>query len=323
MSVALRRGTAVTGGQVTLRRAAADWLQAAEAGIVRNRSGDPYKPSVLRGYEQALRIRLLPALGEKRVSDIRRSDVQRLVNALMFEGLNPSSIRNAIMPLRAIYRHAIALDEVAVNPTMALQLPAVRGRRERIATPGEAAALIAALPVPHRALWAAAMYAGLRSGELQALTAEQVDLERNLLRVEWSWDVRAGRVPPKSRAGRRAVPIAATLRRHLVQHSLAQPRGATLFFGRPDGQPFSNQAVTQRARRVWARAGMRPIGLHECRHTFASLMIAAGVNAKALSTFMGHASITITLDLYGHLFPGSEDEAALLLDAYLTRTEGA
>jgi integrase len=59
------------------------------------------------------------------------------------------------------------------------------------------------------------------------------------------------------------------------------------------------------------------ITLHECRHTFASLMIAAGVNAKALSTFMGHAAIGITLDRYGHLMPGSEAEAAGLLDAYL------
>ena len=57
---------------------------------------------------------------------------------------------------------------------------------------------------------------------------------------------------------------------------------------------------------------LEPIGLHECRHTFASLMIAAGVNAKALSTYMEHSSITITLDRYGHLFPGNEDEAAAL-----------
>ena len=56
---------------------------------------------------------------------------------------------------------------------------------------------------------------------------------------------------------------------------------------------------------------------HACRHTFASLMIAAGVNAKALSTFMGHTNISITLDRYGHLMPGSEAEAADLLDAYL------
>ncbi len=56
---------------------------------------------------------------------------------------------------------------------------------------------------------------------------------------------------------------------------------------------------------------------HECRHTFASLMIATGVNAKALSTFMGPANISITLDRYGHLMPGSEEEAAGLLDGYL------
>jgi integrase len=65
-------------------------------------------------------------------------------------------------------------------------------------------------------------------------------------------------------------------------------------------------------------ADLNRITLHECRHTFASLMIAAGVNAKALSTFMGHANISITLDRYGHLMPGSEAEAAELLDAYLT-----
>jgi integrase len=66
---------------------------------------------------------------------------------------------------------------------------------------------------------------------------------------------------------------------------------------------------------------LEPIGLHECRHTFASLMIAAGVNAKALSTYMGHSSITITLDRYGHLFPGNEDQAAARLDTYLEERE--
>jgi integrase len=74
---------------------------------------------------------------------------------------------------------------------------------------------------------------------------------------------------------------------------------------------------------AWKRAGLEPIGLHEARHTFASLMIAAGVNAKALSTYLGHASITITMDRYGHLMPGNEDEAAGLLDAYLRRADTA
>ncbi len=65
-------------------------------------------------------------------------------------------------------------------------------------------------------------------------------------------------------------------------------------------------------------AGLKCITPHECRHTFASLMIAVEVNAKALQTFMGHANISITLDRYGHLMPGSETEGARLLDAYLS-----
>jgi integrase len=88
----------------------------------------------------------------------------------------------------------------------------------------------------------------------------------------------------------------------------------------PEESP--SQSLSQRATRTWRAAGLEPIGLHECRHTFASLMIAAGVNAKALSTFLGHASVTITLDRYGHLFPGSEKEAAGLLDSYLERSVG-
>ena len=68
---------------------------------------------------------------------------------------------------------------------------------------------------------------------------------------------------------------------------------------------------------------LEPPTLHECRHGYASLMIAAGVNVKALSTFMGHANIRITLDQYGHLLPGAEDEAAGLLDAFLARQVGA
>ena len=83
----------------------------------------------------------------------------------------------------------------------------------------------------------------------------------------------------------------------------------------------SGDRFADRATKAWERAALTRITLHECRHTFASLMIAAGVNAKALQVFMGHASVSITLDRYGHLFPGSEQEAGFLLDQYLERTQ--
>jgi integrase len=77
------------------------------------------------------------------------------------------------------------------------------------------------------------------------------------------------------------------------------------------------RCLEERADKAWSVARLTRITLHECRHTFASLMTAAGVDAKSLQEFMGQASITITLDRYGHLMPGSEAEAGSLLDGYL------
>ncbi len=108
--------------------------------------------------------------------------------------------------------------------------------------------------------------------------------------------------------------------RYLDEHLLRTGRtGSDLIFARSDGRPFQSTSAAKRASNAWEKVGLEGIGLHEARHTFASLMIAAGVNAKALSTYMGHANISITLDRYGHLMPGNEAEAAGLLDAYLER----
>jgi integrase len=126
-------------------------------------------------------------------------------------------------------------------------------------------------------------------------------------------------VAPKSRAGERKVPIAAVLRDYLLDAKM-RGDGRGLVFGRTPELPFDASEVAARVGRAWKKAGLA-IGFHEGRHTFASLMIASGVNAKALSTYMGHSSVTITYDRYGHLMPGSEEEAAGLLDAFLARAD--
>lgn len=305
----------------TFREAAELWLEDASRGAIRTKSGDPYKPSALRGYEQALRLRLLPSLGVHRLSDVTRADLQRLVSGWQEAGLSPSSIRNTINAVRALYRNADLLVDGALppSPTIGLRLPAVRGRRERIASPDEATRLLRALPPEDRALWATALYAGLRLGELRALDWHHIDLAAGTIRLERSFDPKAGFVEPKSRAGRRRVPTPSVLREVLIEHKLLTGRDTGLVFGRAEDVPFSPSTVNLRAATAWEAAGLEAIGLHECRHTCASYFIAAGINAKTLSTFLGHASITTTLDRYGHLFPGSESEAVGLVDAYLER----
>jgi integrase len=320
----VKRGALREPTRRTMREAADELLAGMRSGTIRTRSGDVYKPSAIRGYEAALRDRIVPVLGPVKIGDVQRRDAQRIADQMLAEGRDPSTIRNALMPLRVIYRRAIEDGDVTVNPTANLRLPAVRGRRDRIASPDEASKLLAALPESDRALWATALFAGLRLGELQALRWSDVDLASGLIRVQRSYDEKARVfVTPKSRAGERKVPIAAVLRDELVAHKrrVGWPDG--LVFGRTTERPFDGSSCWRRDRLAWKRASLSPLGFHEARHTFASLMIAAGVNAKALSTYMGHSSVTITYDRYGHLMPGNEDEAAGLLDAYLERANTA
>jgi integrase len=199
----------------------------------------------------------------------------------------------------------------------------VRGTRERIASPAEALALLAALPERDRVIWATALYAGLRLGELKALEVGDIDLERGVISVERSWDQVEGVVETKSRSGRRRVPIVEELRSRMAEHLLRTGRREGLVFGREETRPFAYESLIKRARRAWDASGLERIGLHECRHTFASMCIAAGVNARGLMAYLGHASIQMTFDRYGHLMPGNEGEAAELLNAYLRRAGGA
>ena len=302
--------------QLTLSEAAAEWVEAARAGVVLTRSGERYKPSAVRSYERSLG-QLLPVLGHHRLSAITRGHLQEYVDRRVGEGRAPSTVRNSILPLRAIYRRALQREVVMANPTLKLALPANRSRRDRVARPAEATALIAAVPVADTAVWSTAFYAGLRRGELLALQWEDVDLEERLIRVTRSWDPLDGFVTPKSRAGSRRVPLIGTLRTCLVEHRLRQGSGGQGFVFGSTTEPLNPAALSWRSQRAWKRAGLTPITLHECRHTYASFMIAAGVNMKALCTYMGHTSITTTLDRYGHLLPGNESQAADLLSRWL------
>ncbi|HET7485311.1 MAG TPA: site-specific integrase [Solirubrobacterales bacterium] len=316
---------------MTLEQAAWLWLEAAHGGAVRDRSGHTYKPGTLREYRRALTLRVLPEFGQLSLSELSRAEVQRFVDDMLARDLAPSTIRNTLNPLQAIYRHAVRRDMVGLNPTREVELPADRGQRDRIATAAEAERLLAALPVSDRPIWATAFYAGLRRGELQALRPQDVDLSSSEITVQRSWDQYEGAIPAKSKAGNRTVPIVTVLRGHLETAEINA--NSDLLFGRGGGEPFSPKSISDRAKRAWKQANeqerkaakqedrqpdlLRPITFHECRHTFASLLIDAGVNAKAIQEFMGHATIDETFSRYGHLMPGARGQARELVDAYL------
>lgn len=297
----------------------------AEAGRLRNRSGREYKPSVVRSYRSAYNVHMADAIGPRRIGAIHRRDVQAIVDDMTAQGLSASTVRNALLPLRLIYRVAIR-DElgVAESPFASLELPAVTGTRDRIAGPVEAARLVEVCDPRDRAIWATALYAGLRRGELMALEVANVEFDAGVIRVLKSYDPGSKKMTaPKSRAGIRTVPMVKPLRRELAAHLMRRGQRGALMFARDDGTPFSPEATYKRSRKRWDNHKLAHITMHECRHSFASMMIAAGVNAKTLQEIGGWSSIAIVFDRYGHLMPGARDEAAGLLEAYIDKETAA
>ena len=319
--VALRRGDGAVlrpAAGATVGEALVGLLEGMRDGTVLDRSGRRYRPATIRGYEQATRLYLNPALGALQLAEVRRRDVQALVDRMHADGLTGSTIRNKLDPLRVLYRRAIEDEELAVSPAERLRLPQLTPKPRTIAAPDRAAALIGALPASERAAWACAIYAGLRVGELRALRWRHIDFEHGVLRVEAGWDDVDGEQDTKTAAGTRTVPLTGRVRAELARHRLATGRGSDdLCFGRTANTAFVRSTLRYRAVAAWAAAGLEPLTPHEGRHTAASYLAAAGLTPKEAQTAMGHADIRTTLNIYAKVVPGWEQGAAAKLDAYL------
>ena len=303
-------------------------------GSIRPKGRARYKPNTTRSYERSLRVHIEPSpIASIRIPELRRRDLQDFADELHAAGLSGGTISNALNPIQAYFRRAIDRDELTYNPSERIDLPKNHSKRpKRIATRAEAADLLSVLATEDRPIWATAFYAGLRRGELQALRVCDIDLDRKRIAVERGWDQEEGVIEPKSASGQRTVPLLAVLRTYLEGCLERSGRvGEDLIFGRETDDAFYASTVDHRAKRAWQLANeaaveregesaqlLERITLHECRHTFASLLIDAGANPKAIQQFMGHSKIQTTFDVYGHLLPGSHDEVRERMDLYLS-----
>lgn len=320
-----------------------DLIAGMKTGLVLTRSRARYKPGTIRTYSYSIRDVLKPQLGHLHLHEVRRRDVQRIVDELNAGdgGYSGSTIRSIIDPLRVLYRRAIRDEIVTVNPCRDLDIPARRPEPKRALAPETVEGLLDALPHDLRALWATAFYAGLRRGELRALRWTDVDLDGGVIHVRRSWDDVEGEQAPKSFAGIRDVLILPQLALELARHGLATARvGSALVFGRSATEPFARESVNRRAREAWGwkltrKTKTRPGGwepatanplqqvtLHEARHCAASFLVAAGLDVKTVQTYMGHSDSRVTLEIYAHAIPDRHKRDAEQVAAWLEQARG-
>ncbi|MCW3003370.1 MAG: integrase [Conexibacter sp.] len=297
-----------------------EWEGLARSGAVAKKGGRHYSPGTLDAYKSMFNGHVRKELGKRDASRLTIVDWQLLVDGMARAGFKRNSISVTVNAVRAVYRWACAPNrrKLLVNETAGLELPADdETPRDRVANPKEAAALLGALKLPDRTSYALALYAGLRNIERRDFDWANVDFTRRRLNIMESKGDDDG-------AGVRKLPIIAPLLTILREEHLRQGRPPTGIVCRgPKGGRPDIESLRARAVELWEAAGLEPIGLHEARHSFVTSMIDAGVNAKAVQTLAGHASIDVTFDKYGHLFPGAEDEAGKILDGYFTGKDEA
>ena len=230
--------------------------------------------------------------------------------------LGPSGVRQAVFVTSAALDHAVRSGRIRSNPARGLNLPRIR-RRDYVFLTHEQVQHLADVSGRWRLLILLLAYTGLRWGEATALRVCDVDLVRRRIDVRRAYADVGGYLvlgSPKSHQSR-TVPIPRFLASELfelVEHKKAEDLIFTTSSGSPLRLPNWRRDVFHPAR---SRAGVSDhLRVHDLRHTAASLMIQAGYPPKMLQEIMGHASITTTLDLYGHLYPGDMDRYADRLD---------
>jgi integrase len=276
----------------------------------KGRGGSGYSPTTLKGYERTLRKRLIPEFGGRHAAEITEVDWQLWVDRLSAEGLSRSRIANQVSVVSAIYGWASRPTRrlVPSNPVRAIELPPNDEKpRTRVAPLEEAERLLAALEPDDRVPYALALYAGLRRAEIYRLRWEDIEVDGYRLIVRKA----------KSAAGtNRRPPIAEPLREILRRAALRNPSGSD--------DPVSAVSVmsgklAERATSAWNDAGLQRITLHECRHTYASFLMAAGYTLKELMEYMGHSDLQM-VQRYTKLLPQPDElDPGERLNAYLRR----
>jgi integrase len=262
---------------------------------------------------------------------IRPSHVEGWVVELRRKGLAESTVRSAYTILRAVLDTAGRDGALASNPAAAIRRPRVTAKEAPHLSPAQVTELLrAAEGSRYAALFGLLVHTGLRRGEALALQWSDVDLDRGLLRVRGTLSRIDGRLvvtEPKTAKSKRFVPLSEPARRLLddVHAAQAEERRAAgsawhqtgYLFTTEFGEPCDPRNAFRALRAAATKAGLPQAGLHTLRHSAASVLLTRGVPLKVVSELLGHSSIAITGDIYGHVSPDVAREAIEMLgDAF-------
>ena len=288
------------------------------------------KPTTAKSYAEVLRWYVVPRVGALQLAEVTPLHIRSLYADLLEcggrrgSGVSAGTIAVVHRVLRKACNDAVAWSLINRSPLIGVQPPRRVHAEMRAWTAAEARRFLEHVANDRLyAMWALFLATGLRRGEIAGLRSSDVDFDAANLsvrrsRVSVAWSVHDSE--PKTRSSRRSVSldtrVVAILRAHRrqqLEERLAWGAAwidSGFVFVRENGEPLHPETITSTFASLATGAGVPRIRLHDLRHTSASLALAAGIHPKVVSERLGHSSIAITLDLYSHVAPSLQAEAA-------------
>lgn len=288
----------------TVKQAGALWI--------RRCNEKKLESTTIKAYEQHCELHIYPLLGAKKLSELTAPAVNGFADRLREKGRSPEMIRRVVRSLGSIFREARRRGLSSVDPTAGidLHLPGRDDPRPVAPTKAELQAIIAGATGRWRPLVLVAIFCGLRASELRGLRWSDVDLDAHQVHVTQRADASHKIGKLKSKSAYRSVPLPSIALNALREWKLVCPRGDLgLAFPNGLGKVESHSNLIGRGfgpiqvtAGVISAMGAAKYGMHALRHACASLWIENGMNPKRIQKLMGHSTIQLTFDVYGHWF---------------------
>jgi len=319
LKVSIEKGTYIKSPRtLTFGDYLAEWLRSHAELHCRLRTAE--------GYRHIINHYLIPALGRICLSQLRPQHISNYCSAAVHRGLSNRTVLHHYRPLHKALKDGVKLGLIGVNPCDGVDDPKPVDKEMKILLPDGVSKFLSVAqkaPWPCYYLFYTLLFTGLRRSEALALTWGSIDLELCILSVTQTLHKLSGGKyviqPPKTRRSRRQIDMPPSLalllrdyRSEVETQRLLLGKSLTdndFVFTHPDGTPLDPSSITHVFVKMVRKAGLK-LRLHDLRHSYASIMLAAGINVKAISESLGHANIGITLDIYSHLLPGVGKAAA-------------
>ncbi|MBI5954429.1 MAG: site-specific integrase [Chloroflexi bacterium] len=304
--IELRQGILVKDDNITFEKFVTDYME--------NVRKNSLRPKTFEVYSYLLKLHINPEIGHIKLVQLRPDHLQSLYAKKVTSGLS----KRTVQFMHAIIHKALkqALKWGMVNRNVADLVEAPKPKRQSLTVwDSQQVNTFLSSCKDHRffPIFVVAIYCGMREGELLGIHRENIDLSKGTIRVmHQAQSLKGGMVitDPKTESSKRLITVPKTALDVLKSHIKGLENKTGLIFSTSTGKPISPSNLQKAFREETEKAGLPRIRFHDLRHTSATLLLEAGVHPKVVQERLGHSQISMTLDLYSHVLPSMQKEAA-------------